>query len=160
MKSHIRILALSAATGTLAAWLLAAVGGPAPSAHLAQQLGLGRGYLLAAMLGGLLGLWRALGGSQRIAGFGGWLLGVLAGWLLWRFGSPHMGLIELVLSSAFGEAAAAYTSVVALALFFAAIRIGGAWGQKALAALLDLAQRVHARRQAAAVLAAASSQAG
>ncbi|HRN50554.1 MAG TPA: hypothetical protein PLC52_05340 [Anaerolineales bacterium] len=34
-------------------------------------------------------------------------------------------------------------------------RIGGAWGQKALAALLDLAQRVRARRQAA----AASSQA-
>ncbi|HRQ92274.1 MAG TPA: hypothetical protein PLC52_05350 [Anaerolineales bacterium] len=155
MKSHIRTLLLSIATGTLAAWLLAAFGGPAPSTHLAQQLGMGSGYLLAAILGGLLGLWLTLGGNKRIAGFGGWLLGVLAGWLLWRFGSPHMGLIELILSSAFGEAAAAYTSVVALALFFAAMRIGGAWGQKALAALLDLAQRVRARRQAAAALAAA-----
>lgn len=153
MTKHIRTLLLSITTGTLAAWLLAAFGGPTPSAHLAQQLGLGSGYLLAAILGGLLGLWLALGGNKRIAGFGGWLLGVLAGWLLWRFGSPHLGLIELVLSSAFGPAAAAYTSVIALALLFAAVRLGGTWGQKALAALLDLAQRVRARRQAAAVLA-------
>lgn len=160
MKSHIRTLALSAAASVLAIWLLAAFGGPAPSVFFAQQLGLGSGYLLAAILGGLLGLWLALGGSQRIAGFGGWLLGVLAGWLLWRFGRQHMGLIELVLRSAFGEAAAVYTSVVALALFFAVMRLGGAWGQKALAALLDLAQRVRARRQAAAVLAASSGGAG
>lgn len=75
MKSHIRTLALSAAAGVLAAWLLAAFGGPAPSAHLAQQLRLGSGYLLAAILGGLLGLWLALGrgragGEQRRRGLG------------------------------------------------------------------------------------------
>ncbi len=51
MKPHIRTLALSGATGALAAWLVTALGGPMPSAHLAQQLGLGSGYLLAAILG-------------------------------------------------------------------------------------------------------------
>ncbi len=64
-----RTLALGAVTGTLAAWLLAAFGGPVPSTHLAQQLGLGSGYLLAAILGGLLWLAPAFDVAEAIATF-------------------------------------------------------------------------------------------
>lgn len=158
MKTHLRTLAFSAAAGLLAVALLALLGGPPPSHTLAQHLRLGDGYVLAAVLGGLLGLWLALGGRKRIPGFGGWLLGLLAAWLLWRFGAPHTGLIELVLTSAFGTAAAAYTGVIAFMLLFTAMRLGAAKGKQALATLLDLGQRWLARRQAAAAVAIATNQ--
>lgn len=130
MISHLRAklatLLRGLLVGAAAGWLTMAicnfVAGADRARDLANQLRLGSGIILAAILGGVAGAWLALGGRRRIAGLIGLILGVLAGWALWRMGTPYVWVIDVVLISAFGQGAQYLTGIVALAVLYVLIR--------------------------------------
>ncbi|MCW5875923.1 MAG: hypothetical protein KIS85_03485 [Anaerolineales bacterium] len=139
----------------MAVYIATLLGAPAPNHVLARLLGLGNAYVLAAILGGLMGLWLAWGGKARIARIYGLLLGIFAGWLVWQFGQPHVWLIELVLASAFGPEAAVYTSFVTLFILFWVVRTAAEWGKKGMELLTEYFLRWEIRREIARSLATA-----
>ena len=98
------------------------VAGADRAGHLASLLRLGNGIVLAALIGGMAGAWLALGGRRRVAGLIGLILGILAGWALWRVGTPYVWVIDVILISTFGEGAQYFTGIVALALLYVLIR--------------------------------------
>jgi hypothetical protein len=94
-----------------------------PYLRVGLAMGADHIYLLSdPQFGGVTGAWLALGGRRRIAGFMGLVLGVLAGWVLWRAGTPYVWVIDAILISAFGEGAQYFSGFVVLATLYALIR--------------------------------------
>jgi MFS family permease len=123
----------AAITGALAMLVANLLAGEDLSGRLASQVNLGSGIVLAAVLGGLLGGWLALGGRRRIAGLAGLLLGILAGMLLWRVGTPYVWVIDVTLTSAFGEEGRYFTGLAALALLYIIMR----WVAQSVAGMVE-----------------------
>jgi MFS family permease len=112
----------AAITGALVMLVANLLAGEDLSGRLASQVHLGSGIVLAGLLGGLLGGWLALGGRRRIAALAGLLLGILAGMLLWLVGTPYVWVIDVILTSAFGEEGRYFSGLAALALLYITMR--------------------------------------
>jgi hypothetical protein len=137
----------AAVVGALVMLVANLLAGEDISGRLASQVHLGSGIVLAALLGGLLGGWLALGGRRRIAGLAGLLLGILAGMLLWLVGTPYVWVIDVILASAFGEEGRYFTGLAVLALLYIVIR----WVAQSVAGMVEglLAWHDRSRRQPA-----------
>jgi hypothetical protein len=81
-------------------------------------------YILLTIL---LFVYLLRGGSQRIAAFGGWLVGVGAGVLAWQLSHGYVWIIEMLLA-AIDPSAVAFTSLVAVGLLFVIMRTAAEWG--------------------------------
>jgi hypothetical protein len=122
LATFLRGLLVGAAAGSLTMAICNFVAGTDRAGHLANLLRLRNGIIFATLIGGVTGAWLALGGRRRIAGFMGFVLGVLAGWVLWRVGAPYVWVIGVILTSAFGEGGQYFTGFVVLATLYALIR--------------------------------------
>lgn len=117
-----RITGLSASLGALIIWIAIAASGSDPAANLADQLGLGGGVILGAILGGLVGLWLALGGRERAASFAGWVIAIGVGAWLWSLGKDIVWVFDVVLEAVFGPSASGLGPFVAIGVLIALIR--------------------------------------
>ena len=71
---------------------------------LASVLHLGNGIILAALLGGITGLWLAIGGPKRASRLAGTMIGVVVVWALWSNGGKYIWIVESFLLGVFGKA--------------------------------------------------------
>jgi hypothetical protein len=122
LATFLRGLLFGAGVGAFSMAICNLVSGTDRAVRLANVLRLGNGIILAIILGGVIGGWLAFGGRRRIAGFLGFILGVLAGWVVWQAGAPYFWMINVILVSAFGEEAQYYAGFVILAILFFLIR--------------------------------------
>jgi hypothetical protein len=122
LAAPLRGLLLGVGAGGLTMAICNLVSGTDRAGHLADLLHLGDGIIFATFLGGVTGVWLALGGRRRIATFIGLILGVLAGWVAWRAGTPYFWMIDVILMSAFGEGAQYFSGFVVFALLYLLIR--------------------------------------
>jgi hypothetical protein len=83
-----------------------------------------------------LSLYLRLGGPQRIAAFGSWLVGVGAGALAWQLGHGYVWVIEVLLA-AIDPSAVAFTSLVAVGLLFVIMRTAAERGTRFFSWLSD-----------------------
>jgi hypothetical protein len=100
---------------------------------LANVLHLGNGIVVAALLGGIIGLWLALGGPKRAAGLAGSMLGLVVALVLWSSGQKYVWIIEAFLLGLFGKGGAAYTGLVATMFLFGAM----GWTTQTTAGLIE-----------------------
>ena len=85
---------------------------------LASVLHIGNGIVLAALLGGITGLWLALGGPKRASRLAGMMIGLIVAWALWSNGGKYIWIVESFLLGVFGKDGAAYTGLVATMILF------------------------------------------
>ncbi len=88
---------------------------------LASVLHLGNGVILAALLGGLTGLWLALGGPKRASQLAGTMIGIVVAWALWSNGGQYIWIVESFLRGVFGKEGVAYTGLAATMILFGAM---------------------------------------
>ncbi len=88
---------------------------------LASVLHLGNGVILAALLGGIIGLWLAVGGPKRAARLAGTMIGIVVAWALWSNGGKYIWIVESFLRGVFGKEGAAYTGLVTTMILFGAM---------------------------------------
>ena len=88
---------------------------------LASTLHLGNGIILAALLGGLTGLWLAIGGPKRASRLAGTMIGIVVAWWLWSNGGKYIWIVESFLRGMFGKEGAAYTGLVGTMILFGAM---------------------------------------
>lgn len=126
METKFRIVgamaAASAGLGAAIVVIATQIGGGNPANHLADQLGLGSGVVLGAIVGGLLGLWLSLGGLARAARFAGWCAAIGLGVLLWALGRPVVWIFEVLMKALFGPSAAGLGPFVAIGILVAVVR--------------------------------------
>jgi hypothetical protein len=103
---------------------------------LADSLGLGNGVIVAAILGATVGGCLALAGREAIVRAYGIVVGIAGAWALYALGRPHAWLLTVILTGAFGRAAAPYASLLAFLLLAAAFRLAAPLGRWAAEALL------------------------
>jgi len=106
---------------------------------LASVLHLGNGTLVAALLGGITGLWLALGGPKRAARLAGTMIGIVVAWALWSNGGKYIWIVESFLLGVFGKGGVAYTGLVGTMILFGAM---GQTTQKSAGMIEALIQRV------------------
>ena len=102
--------------------------GQDPAGTLASILGLRSGILLGALLGGLLGAWLALGGTRRVAGTAGFLLGAAFIFGVWSLAEPFLWVVDVVMQELFGEGGEQYSGLVPFfiaILLFRAVAVAG-----------------------------------
>ena len=85
---------------------------------LASVLHLGNGIILAALLGGIIGLWLAIGGPKRAARLAGTMIGIVVALALFNYGRGYIWIVESFLFGVFGKEGAAYTGLVATMILF------------------------------------------
>ena len=88
---------------------------------LASVLRLGNGVIVAALLGGITGLWLAIGGPKRAARLAGTMIGIMVAWWLWSNGGKYIWIVESFLFGIFGKEGVAYTGLVATMILFGAM---------------------------------------
>ena len=100
---------------------------------LASVLHLGNGIIVAALLGGFIGLWLALGGPKRAAWLAGTMIGLVVAIILWSTGQSYVWVIEAFLVGIFGKGGAVYTGLVATMILFGAM----GWTTQTTAGLIE-----------------------
>ena len=88
---------------------------------LASALHLGNGIIVAALLGGIIGLWLTLGGPKRAARLAGTMIGIVAALALFTYGRSYVWVVESFLLGVFGKEGVAYTGFVATMILFGAM---------------------------------------
>jgi len=88
---------------------------------LASVLHLGNGIIVAALLGGITGLWLAIGGPKRASRLAGTMIGIVAALALFNYGRGYTWIVESFLLGVFGKEGAAYTGLVATMILFGAM---------------------------------------
>jgi len=88
---------------------------------LASTLHLGNGFIVATLLGGITGLWLALGGPKRASRLAGTMIGIVVAWVLWTNGGKYIWIVESFLLGVFGKGGVAYTGLVATMILFGAM---------------------------------------
>jgi hypothetical protein len=104
---------------------------------LANALHLGNGLIVAALLGGITGLWLALGGVKRAAWLAGSMLGLVVAFSVWSVGQRYTWVIEALLTGLFGKLGATFTPLVTTLILFSALR----WATQTSALYLEAALR-------------------
>lgn len=117
--------ALSSALGAALVAIAGQLSGADPAGHLAAQLGLPNGIALAAMLGGLVGLWLSAGSLDRAAKWAGWIGAILLGTLLWSFGRPLVWILDVFLEGVFGPPANGLGPFLGIGVLLALVRAAG-----------------------------------
>jgi len=115
------ILSTSVTSAILSALLLTLLNfifGEDRAGVLASVLRLGNGVIVAALLGGLTGLWLAIGGPKRAARLAGTMIGIVVAWWLWSNGGKYIWIVESFLRGVFGKEGVAYTGLVATMILF------------------------------------------
>lgn len=100
---------------------------------LARVLHLGNGVIVAALLGGIIGLWLALGGPKRAAWLAGIMMGIVVVLALFHYGRDYMWIIESFLLGLFGKDGATYTGLVGTMILFGAL----GWTTQTTAGLIE-----------------------
>ena len=80
---------------------------------LASALHLGNGVIVAALLGGITGLWLALGSVKRAAWLAGMMIGCIVALIVWSAGGRYTWVIDSLLVGLFGKGGATFTPLVA-----------------------------------------------
>jgi len=88
---------------------------------LASVLHLGNGIILAALLGGIIGLWLAIGGPKRASQLAGTMIGIVVAFALFNYGRSYVWIIESFLLGVFGKEGVVYTGLVATMILFGAM---------------------------------------
>jgi len=124
MKLNFQIL--STLFSSLFAFLLLAllnfIAGEDLAGELARMLHLGNGVLLAAIIGGFIGLWLAVGSVKRAARLAGTMVGLVAALALWLYGQSYIRIIDVFLVGVFGKAGATFTPLVGTMILFGVMR--------------------------------------
>ena len=125
MKDNSHFIIVTSITSALLSSLLLAllnfIVGEDRAGMLASVLHLGNGIILAALLGGIIGLWLALGGPKRASRLAGTMIGIVVAWALWSNGGKYIWIVESFLLGVFGKEGAAYTGLVATMILFGAM---------------------------------------
>jgi len=108
----------SSILSSLLLFLLNFIFGEDRAGVLASVLRLGNGVILAALLGGLTGLWLAIGGPKRASRLAGTMIGIVVAWWLWSNGGKYIWIVESFLFGIFGKEGVAYTGLVATMILF------------------------------------------
>jgi len=122
-QKHFIILTfiMSTSLGILLLALLNFIFGEDRAGVLASVLHLGNGIIVAALLGGVTGLWLAIGGPKRASRLAGTMVGLVVAVVLWSYGQRYIWIIESFLVGVFGKGGATYTGLVATMILFAAM---------------------------------------
>jgi hypothetical protein len=121
------------------------IAGQDRAALIASHLGFGNGTIIGVLLGSLFAGWLAWGGQRRIAGYLGWVIAILAIWLLWQITNPYFWVVDIILVSIFGSEAVFFSGVVLFGLFFAIFR----WiSYQAFLELFKVLQKINPPREA------------
>jgi hypothetical protein len=104
---------------------------------LASVLHLGNGVIVAALLGGITGLWLALGSVKRAAWLAGMMIGCIVAFIVWSAGGRYTWVIDSLLVGLFGKLGATFTPLVATMILFGAMR----WATQTSALYIEAAMR-------------------
>ena len=125
MKETSRFIVVTSLTNSILSslllFLLNLIFGEDRAGVLASVLRLGNGVIVAALLGGLTGLWLAIGGPKRAARLAGTMIGIVVAWWLWSNGGKYIWIVESFLFGIFGKEGVAYTGLVATMILFGAM---------------------------------------
>lgn len=104
---------------------------------LATVLQLGNGIIVAALLGGIIGLWLALGSVKHAAWLAGTMIGIIVAPIVWSAGGRYTWVIDSLLVGLFGKVGATFTPLVATMILFGAMR----WATQTSALYIEAAMR-------------------
>jgi len=117
---------LSAVTGASVLAVAGQIAGGDPALKLASQLSLDNGIVLAGIVGGLVGIWLALGTLGRAAGWASWTIAIPLGIVLFLIGRHYVWILDVGLVGAFGQSASGLAPFIGFGLILAVVRTAAA----------------------------------